>query len=58
MERGPQHLPTATVLPLFAWLKNARGWGGGVDNPKGIEAVCLVCLFFFFFSIRPHVQLL
>lgn len=54
--------PTPSDCNSFASVclvkkRQRLGWGGGIDNPKGIEAVCLVCLFFFF-SIRPHVQLL
>lgn len=53
--------PTPSDCNSFASVclvkKRQRLGGGGSDNPKGTEAVCLVCLFFFF-SIRPHVQLL
>lgn len=40
-------LPTATVFPLFAWLKNARGWGDWSWQPWG-DWSCLRCVLFFF----------
>lgn len=52
MERRPWCLPTATVFPLFAWLKNARGWGDWSWQPWG-DWSCLPCALFFFFFHPP-----
>lgn len=47
MEQGPQRLPTATVLPVFAWLKTPEVGVGGLTTLRGLKLFALCACFFF-----------